>query len=590
MKTKTWNLLFVAVLTIAALVWAAIVAIGTFTYRPSYHRPLEQGRPTPMLVSRVVFVIVDGLRYEVSETMPALQRLRQSAAAGRSIVAVPSISQAAWTTLVSGARPEINGAVLFNAEDNAIQPIQVDHLFQLAKQASLTTALAGELWWEKMVPAKYLDKSHFVTTWDEAGDREATQAAVEFAQDPGVGFTLLYMAEYDEASDSHGAKSPAAMQAVEHLNANLDALISKLDWSNTVLIVTADHGQRDPGGHGGDERVVAQVPFIMAGARVRPGDYPAIQQPDIPATIAALLGLPLPRSGQGRILYEMLDVTDAEKAHGEAALVGQRLAQADAYLWSIKAETLPVALRNDVSRLDALVQQEKLADANQLGTSLLAQIAQRVARARNARINQGRLARLPVALVGLALLAITVFLNWRAGHKVALLLALLGVVVYHVFWLLRGQAYTISTLGISGGYVYVAISLVVGALLAVALGLVALGLVRLVSKGKDAAPAPFARAASAYCAALAGLLFLQAQIASMVNGALGRWNLVVPVAAFLLLLSLLQTTVVGVLSLATEGVFVLASRIRGKLTKRSPADQPTPPPPSQGEAPSGVAK
>ena len=44
--------------------------------------------------------------------------------------------------------------MLFNAEDNAIQPIQVDHLFQLAKQASLTTALAGELWWEKMVPAK----------------------------------------------------------------------------------------------------------------------------------------------------------------------------------------------------------------------------------------------------------------------------------------------------------------------------------------------------------------------------------------------------------------------------------------------------
>ena len=590
MKTKTWNLLFVVVLTVVALVWATIAAIGTFTYRPSYHQPLEQGRPTPMLVSRVVFVIVDGLRYDVSETMPALQRLRQSGAAGRSVVAVPSMSQATWTTLVSGARPEIDGAVLFNAEDNAIQPIQVEHLFQLAKQASLTTALAGELWWEKMVPPEYLDKSHFVTTWDEAGDREAAQAAVDYVQDPTINFTLLYMAEYDEASDSHGAKSPAAMRAIEHLNANLDALISKLDWSNMVLIVTADHGQRDPGGHGGDDKVVAQVPFVMAGQRVRPGDYAAIQQPDLATTVAALLGLPLPRSGQGRILYEMLDVSDAEKARGTSALVQQRLAQADAYLWSIKAETLPVALRNEASRLDALVKQEKFADANRLGASLLAQIAQRVARARNARINQGRLARLPVALVGLALLAITVFLNWRAGHKVALLLAFFGVVIYHTFWLLRGQAYTISTLGISGGYAYVATSLVVGALLAVVLGLLVLGLLRLVRKGKVATPAPYTSAASAFCAALVGLLFLQAQVSSVVNGALGRWNLVVPVAAFLLLLSLLQTAVVGLLSLGTEGVFVLASRIRGKLTKRSHAAQPTPPPPSQGEAPSGVAK
>jgi hypothetical protein len=122
------------------------------------------------------------------------------------------------------------------------------------------------------------------------------------------------------------------------------------------------------------------------------------------------------------------------------------------------------------------------------------------------------------------------------------------------------------------------------------LGLLVLGLLRLVRKGKVATPAPYTSAASAFCATLAGLLFLQAQVSSVVNGALGRWNLVVPVAAFLLLFGLLQTAVVGLLSLGTEGVFVLASRIRGKLTKRSHAAQPTPPPPSQGEAPSGVAK
>lgn len=572
MKTRTWNLLFTLILTIAAIVWGIAIVTSTLQYRPAYRQPQEQGYPMPVLVSRVVLVILDGLRYDVSQTMPALQNLRQIGAEAQSIVALPSMSQATWTTLISGAQPEINGAVLFNAADAAIQPIQVDHLFQLAKQTGLTTALAGALWWEKMVPTEYLNKVHYTQTWDEQGDREAALAATEFLKDPDINFLLLYQAEYDEASDTHGARSQAALQATEHLNRNLETLLSQIDLSNTLLIVTADHGQRDQGGHGGDDKIVLQVPFIMAGPRVRTGSYPAIQQSDIAVTISALLGLPSPRSNQGRIIYEFLDVSDAERAHGQAALVTQRSSQADAYLWSIQAAALPTSLHTETSHLDSLLKQEKFSEVDRQANVILAQIAQRVGRARTARINQGRLAKLPIALVAMTLIVILGVLNWHNGQRLALLLSPLGIIAYHVFWLVRGQAFSLSTLGIAAGPGYLAISLIGGALIALLLGPLILWLWSLIRhRRQESTTIALKPAIYAYTSGLVSILWLQALVAAIGNGALGSWNIVVPTFAFLFAFSLIQAALVGLLVLSVAGgLFVI------RRTRRAKQPQPTP--------------
>lgn len=563
MKTKTWNMLFIALLTIAALAWAAFLLIGTMSYQPAYRQPQGTGQPLPPLVPRVVLVIVDGLRYDVAEKMPSLHTLQQAGASARSISAVPSMSQPTWTTLLTGARPEINGAVLFNAPLAQIKPIQVEHIFQLAKQTGLSTALAGQEWWEKMVPRQYLDKAHFVQDFDAKGDLEATQAAIEFLQDSDLDFLLLYLGQFDDAADRFGAFSPQAQQAVQNVNDNLSALLSHVNLNNTVLVITADHGQMARGGHGGDDKPVLETPCIMAGPRVRSGAYPAIQQPDIPTTIAALLGTPLPRSSQGRILYEFLDVSAAEKARGQSALAEQRVAQADAYLWSIKAQALPGTVHTHLSTLDALLRQEKIEDAGRLANSILNEVDHAAGRARAARINQSRLARLPIALLGLVLIVTTFALNWRNGQKLALLLSLIGVAAVHTFWLLRGQVYSLSTFGIAAGPTYIALSLVGGVLLAMALGLVVLGILALARK------ASFSRqAVAAYCTGLVSWLFLLALLANLGNGGLGRWNLVVPVLAFLLLLSLIQAALAGLFSLIIMGLAALVDRVRGRLLSK----------------------
>jgi hypothetical protein len=145
----------------------------------------------------------------------------------------------------------------------------------------------------------------------------------------------------------------------------------------------------------------------------------------------------------------------------------------------------------------------------------------------------------------------------------ALLLSLIGVAAVHTFWLLRGQVYSLSTFGIAAGPTYIALSLVGGVLLAMALGLVVLGILALARK------ASFSRqAVAAYCTGLVSWLFLLALLANLGNGGLGRWNLVVPVLAFLLLLSLIQAALAGLFSLIIMGLAALVDRVRGRLLSK----------------------
>jgi hypothetical protein len=553
MRLRNWNLILTAALGVASAASAGLLALKTLSYRPTYRQPQGTLPPAPALVSRLVLVMIDGLPYPLARDMSCMQQVAKRGASATSITVLPSMSQPAWTALVTGARPEISGAALFNAEFAAIQPIPVDHLFLLAKQAGLTTALAGQEWWRRMIPAQFVDRAHYVAGFDAAGDQEATLAAVEFLGDPTVNLLMLYLGEYDEASDVHAATSQAAQEALQRTNERLCTLLERVDWSNTVVAVAADHGQLPQGGHGGDDKSVLETLFVLSGPHVRPGEYHTIQQPDIAVTLAALLGLPLPRSGQGRILYELLETSPAEKARGQAALVVQTMAQADAYLWSIKAPTLPTALHDQASKLSTLLQAERIEEADRLSSTLLDQTALYVTRERAAKINSSRLARVPLALVGLALILVTFVANWRSRYTAALLLALLGVAAYQAFWIARGHVYSLSTLGSAGSPMNLVVTLVGGALGILALGLLLLWLLSLLRR--DSKALLFSSAAvSTFCVGIVGILFSVGLIAFTANGSLGSWQIVVPRLAFLALLAWLQATLIGLVSLLGFGL------------------------------------
>lgn len=558
------SLILVAAITATSIAWLALWN-PLEPHRPDYQEAPAAGRALPALVPKVLFVVVDGLRYDVSERTPCLQALRQRGASARSMAGLPSVSQPMWTALVSGALPEITDSGLMNVDDGRIPFIRVDQIFAAARRAGLTTALSasGGRWWRSLIPPQGLDRTFFVNPWDAAADRAAAEGALPFVQDPAVNLVMVYFADYDEMSHAHGALSPEALQSAAAIDENVCLLVDAADASRTVVIVTSDHGEIDAGGHGGAEPAVLETPFVMAGPRVLAGQSPPIRDVDIAPAIAALIGAELPRSGQGRIPYEMLDVTAEEQARGEAALVAQQLAFAQAYARAIGAAPVPGEIAAQAQAIDSPLAAGNYSEADRLARGAQAALADYLARERGYALTRARLLALLPALLALAVLGYALVANWRAGARLPLMLAVVGMVLFHLTFLARVHTYSLSAMT---GVGYLGITIGIGAMQALVSSVLTVALARLALTRwllgvSGANRRPFTADLAALALGLTALPFLVALLANALNGSLGSWNLIEPLWHFLLIFGLVQSVVMGLAALAVTGVYATAAAI-----------------------------
>lgn len=271
--------------------------------------------------SGVVLVVVDGLRDDTSQRMPYLNQLRQSGAYGAMKSGEPSFSKPSYTVLSSGAWQEVTGIVL----NSSAGPTPVDTVFRSAKRSGLKVAMDGHVWWEETngpsaftTILKYGDDESHSPGIDLAVRDRALSLLAESPDLALVQFTLV---------DTWGHSKGAASQ--EYLNAALDTdgyikqIAAAMDLSHQTLIVVADHGHLNNNngggsGHGGWEKELTTVPFVMVGAGVKPGALSGLQQVDIAPTIAALLGIGVPADAQGRILWDGLTVPAQYRAAFDA--------------------------------------------------------------------------------------------------------------------------------------------------------------------------------------------------------------------------------------------------------------------------------
>jgi hypothetical protein len=322
------------------------------SYEPPAMPHIEAGgNGTTVIAQRAVLLIVSGLRNDVSREMPMLEKLRRQGAQAEVRVPWPTTPQAAWTTLLSGAAPELNGAVTLVSLDDQPHPITVDHLLRRARVTRHAAALAGHESWESMIPTGALTESAFSAGKTADDDARLVQQAVDILTAGQPDLMVIQLSQVDLAGDTYGGASDEYYRAAQRADALIRNIASELDLRSTVLAVTSDYGHLGQGGHGGPEAPVATVPLIIAGPGVKAGDYGTIDQSDIAPTLAALLGLPIPAESQGTIRFEMLDMDTALRAEKAMALAEQQIRLSDAYLRTIgqgeasgePAQTLGVA-------------------------------------------------------------------------------------------------------------------------------------------------------------------------------------------------------------------------------------------------------
>jgi hypothetical protein len=365
-NTLKWIVSILLLLGIAAgaYFWATAQIASNFNYRSQIKDiPPQPGTPlgTPS-TDRVVIVLIDALRYDTSlktEVMPTLNMLREQGASALMHSQPPSFSEPGYSTILTGAWPEINDGPVFNLVYEDIPTFTQDNLFSSAHRHGWKTAVSGYYWFEKLIPQADVDFSFYTPGEDNAADMDVMKAAMPWLQNNDAQLVLIHLDQVDYAGHHEGGPQSANWDAAATRTDNMLAeVVSTLDFLKDTLVVFSDHGQIDAGGHGGQDPVCLLEPFIMIGKGIVPGQYPDIQMVDIAPTLSALLGINLPASTQGEAKANMLSLPQDVLAALPAATSDQQLGLLTAYASALGKETTTIKMlkSNSVSDTQAVIQ------------------------------------------------------------------------------------------------------------------------------------------------------------------------------------------------------------------------------------------
>lgn len=283
-----------------------LTATATATQPPT-ETPTLPATPTPApRARRVVILSIDGLRPDAIALVP-MQRLlglMQNGAYSLSAqTTYPSVTLSAHASMLTGLCPSDHG-VNWNDYIPENGYAQGTDLFDLAHAAGLRTDMyVTKKKLVQLTEPSSLDNYVFVN------DRDTVlmeRLLAEFPQDFGVLF--IHFGITDGMGHSYGWLSPQQLSVLYRADEALGQLLDELEArglrSETLIIVTADHGGHGTT-HGSNSPEDMTIPWIASGAGIQPRALTTlIHTTDTAATAAFALGLPIPPEWNGVPVYE----------------------------------------------------------------------------------------------------------------------------------------------------------------------------------------------------------------------------------------------------------------------------------------------
>ncbi len=547
MKKKNW--VYIGIITLLLIAaggyfWATAIMDSLYEYRsPMAENPPAIGDTTGEALSRrVVIVLVDALREDTSlntGAMPYLNELRQNAAVATMHSQTPSYSAPGWTTILTGAWPDINDSQPANPpDDDSVRTFTQDDIFAAADRAGFKTAVSGFTWFEQMLANSGVDDGFYTPGEDSGADVDVLNAAIPWLEDKDYQLVLIHLDQVDYAGHHQGGPLGSGWAAAaRRVDSMLQTIAANLDLEQDTLLIFSDHGQIDRGGHGGQDPITLVEPFVMIGAGVKPGQYADIEMVDIAPTVAALLGTSIPASNQGRGLTEMLTLSVEQEAVFSEALLTQQDQLLRDYQVVMGANAAAEAATNST------------ASAMQ---SIHAQ-----------RLNRERLPRLVIAVV-LALIPAVLFYRKRCRNLAKLFGgAAAGVLIFNLIYaVIMGKSYSLSSLTSATDFIFsTAIYMGISFLITWVVSMFSL-------KGFSDTPSSAAQTSFHFTLITLYLLVMPILWNFYRNGALVTWTLPEFSSMFLGFLAILQSMFVAIFGLLLMGVSALIASFRMRALRK----------------------
>jgi hypothetical protein len=270
-------------------------------------------------------------------------------------------------------------------------------------------------------------------------------------------------------------------------------------------------------------------PFIMTGATVKPGLYGDIDQVDVAPTITTLLGANIPALTQGRVLTDMLTLSDSQLSNMRNASIAQQQTLYQAYAKVMGVE--PVQVKLDPNHYPITVFQSAM-------TSI-----------KNDRLNRERLPRFIIAGILTLIPLFFLFINYGKALMWFLISIAIYLAVFHFqYAILQGRTYSLSSVLSSSDIINsTALSTAIAFVIAWLVMLIALHVY-------SEKPLRAANINLAFAYTALYIVSLPALWSYAYNGALVSWTLPEMASTFMAFLSILQMLILAVMGLLFTGI------------------------------------
>lgn len=252
-------------------------------------------------MNKVIFVVLDGLNYEVGSTCLGFTMAQVEQGKGKLYKVtseLPSMSRPLYECLMTGVEPVKSG--VFN--NDIVRLSNQESIFSVCKKNGKVTAASAYHWvselynrapWDPVLDRHVNDSSLNIAhgifyQWDDYPD-EAVINDAEFLRvtyDPD--FLLIHPMNVDDTGHKYGGSSSQYRNKARKVDIYLSRYLNTWIELGYQVIITADHGMNDDMSHGGVLKSEREVPFYVFGERFS-FDECQIKQTEICGNILELL-------------------------------------------------------------------------------------------------------------------------------------------------------------------------------------------------------------------------------------------------------------------------------------------------------------
>lgn len=269
-------------------------------------------------IGRLVFVLIDAFRWDFVENprnMPYVSELRRSRLATLLTAQChpPTATMPRLKALMTGSIPNYIDVAL----NLGSSKITEDNLIHQAVENDLKVVFYGDELWLNLFPDKFLRKegttSFLVSDYTEVDTNVTRHLDKELGRNDWDILILHYLG-LDHIGHLAGPRSPLIPDKLREMDRVIQLLhesLKKWDLENSqeypsYLVVAGDHGMHDSGSHGGATlgEILASLLLIESTPHSisLPEKRPEVSQIDLAATLAVLLGLPIPKQSLGTLI------------------------------------------------------------------------------------------------------------------------------------------------------------------------------------------------------------------------------------------------------------------------------------------------